>query len=277
VPRDVWRSLPPGPRRVFFEMIHDLWRRRGMPSGRAIAVGLRRAKAPVQPTQGTVNNLLDGPRLPQWDNVAAVIRYLGARPVDYLPLWRAAKAPPEDHRGRLDLTPVGSELELKSLIRSRGYTSHSTLLIRAPVAGQGDDEWQWAEIEDVLKLVSAAIRCLDNKDHASIARCLFGIDAGWRDMTLSQRREEVAEILHRSPRTIQRMQAGLIAEVASALTTMLTTLSRDELQEIINQQDIITSAEADATDKVMRDRLAALKAHYAGPSPATAAERGSLS
>jgi hypothetical protein len=249
-----------------------------MPSGRAIADGLRRAKAPFRPTQGTVNNLLDGPRIPQWENAAAVIRYLGRRPDDYLPYWRAAKAaspaaeaPPPDDQHVLDLTGAGSELELKSLIRSRGYASHNTLLIRTPLGGRGDDEWQRVEMEYVLKFVDAAISRLRNDDHELVARCLFGIDAGWRDMSLSQRREEVADILHRSPRTIQRMQTTLITEVALAMTAMLKTLSPGELQKVIDQRDIITPAEADTVAADLRGRRAALKAGSAGASPATAA------
>lgn len=279
MPRDAWRSLPPGPQRTFFELVNDLWCRRGMPSGRAIADGIRRAGAPVRPTQGTVNNLLDGPRIPRWDNAAEVIRYLGRPPSDYLAYYNQARAaatePPAGsqdgrHEFRIDMTGAASELELMSLLRSRGYAGHETLL-----AGRADDgERQPAEIEYVLRFVDAAISRLHDRDREMVARCLFGIDAGWREMSLVKRREEVAGILHRSPRTIYRMQDALITDVAAAMTAMIKTLSLGELQEVISQHDIVTEAEAEAgaeafAEAIAERRRAWVAAQEQGPAGAS--------
>jgi hypothetical protein len=272
MPRDTWRNLPRGPQRTFFGLVNDLWRSQGMPSGRAIAKGISKRGARVMISQGTVNNLLDGPRIPLWDNAAEVIRYLGGHPQDYLPYYnqarRAAAVPPPDPRdggdmAGIDMTGAGSELELRSLLRSRGYAGHETLLGQS----KDDGEWQPAGIEYVLKFVDAAISRLDDGDRKVVASCLFGIDAGWREMSLVERREQAAELLHRSPRTIYRMQDALITDVAAAMTTMLRTMSPGELSEVISKQDILTPAKAESLSERLRAKLAAQRQDPARASP----------
>lgn len=280
MPRDAWRSLPPGLQRAFFANIHDLWRAQGMPSARSIAEGLRRQKAPVQPGHVTVSNLLNGPSVPGWDIAAEVIKYLKGDPEEHLPYWRQARAAASagarsscdsDSDFVLDLTGAGGELELKALMRSCGYDSHSTLLLLTPVGARGGES-RPADMDFVLRFVDAAIDHLEDHDRELIARCLFGIDAGWREMTLAARREEVADILRRSPRTIARMQSALITDVAAVMTVMLKNMTPGELHEVIGLQNIITAADAEEGHQKLLEKLAAVERDSVKSLPAAGQE-----
>ncbi|MEG8184624.1 hypothetical protein GZH49_40000 [Nocardia terpenica] len=90
MPRDAWKKLPPGPQRLFFETINALWESQGLPSGHTIARALSKNRTTAM-SQGTVNNMLSGPRLSNWDNTSALIRHLEREPSDFLPLWLDAK------------------------------------------------------------------------------------------------------------------------------------------------------------------------------------------
>lgn len=88
MPRNAWMELPEGPAREFFAGMDNLWWSRGAPSGRRISAELK--SLGVYVSQGTVQNLLNGPRLPRWETVAAVVRHLAGDPAVFLALWRAA-------------------------------------------------------------------------------------------------------------------------------------------------------------------------------------------
>jgi hypothetical protein len=262
MPGEAWRSLPPGPQRTFFQLLHDMWRSHGEPSSRAIAAGIRRSGARARPGHVTVHNMLTGSHLPRWEHAAEVIRQLGRTPADYLSYYNqardAATAAVSGPRGgqeefEIDMTEVGCRLELKSLLRSRGY-GHETLMYR----GTGDDgEPQRAELEHVLKFVDAAISRLHDRDRQGVAEALFGIDWGWREMSLVERRAELADILHRSPRTIYRMQGSLVDDVAAEMAAMLGTLSPGELGEVISQRTVVTEAQAREFSEKLQAKLAA--------------------
>ncbi|MER5417642.1 hypothetical protein [Streptomyces virginiae] len=81
-------DLPAGPTREFFAALNDLWWNRGTPSGRRISTDLKRRETYI--SQGTVQNMINGPRLPKWENVAAVVRYLNGNHDSFLTAWRAA-------------------------------------------------------------------------------------------------------------------------------------------------------------------------------------------
>ncbi|MEV0676467.1 hypothetical protein AB0I60_08075 [Actinosynnema sp. NPDC050436] len=232
MPRDAWKRLPPGPQRLFFEKLNELWESQGLPSGRAIAAALGKNRRTVM-SQGTVNNMLNGPRISNWDNASALIRYLGREPRDFLPLWRDAKKAqhtatrpveseefPEQFSRVGDMTSAGVELELKSLMRSRSYFNHQTLLIRKPSTKSWTDDDRLT-MDEVLELVDRAIGTLADETRRWTARVLFGITKDLRVKSLAERREVVAKELNRSPRTIQRLQPTLIEEVGEALTTIL--------------------------------------------------------
>lgn len=85
MPREAWMELPEGPARRFFESLNELWWSRGAPSGRRIAKELCERNAKI--SQGTVQNLINGPRLSTWDNVARVVRHLGGDRETFLQLW----------------------------------------------------------------------------------------------------------------------------------------------------------------------------------------------
>lgn len=88
MPRNAWMDLPEGPTRRFFADLNDLWWSQGAPSGRRIAAALKDSKEAV--SQGTVQNLLNGPKLPKWETAAAVVRHLGGDHESFRSLWCVA-------------------------------------------------------------------------------------------------------------------------------------------------------------------------------------------
>lgn len=222
MPRNAWKELPPGPPRMFFSAINELWISQGAPSSRTIAKALEKTQDAV--SHGTIDNLIDGPNLPRWSTVSVVIGNLGcSNPDAYLNLWRVAFK--HAHRKKtflsdIDWIPGGVDSELRSLLRSRGYEDHKTLLIREPSKTPGA-EFDWFTIAEVLELVDQGIEELYNADRRFAARILFGIEPQWRESSLSERRQAVAKALDRAPRTIQRWQETLIDDVGAIVTQIM--------------------------------------------------------
>ena len=222
--RDAWRELPPGPQRLFFEKVNELWWEREAPSGRKIAEALQERK--VRITQGTVNNLLNGPRMPFWDTVAlVVVRYLGGDRQAFLALWRDAKqaqnAAAEYTQSETpstfvfpDLSEAGSFFELRSLLRSsRSGSNHRSLLI--------DETGRQLSYQESLALVNGITDELPFAEDRLLARALFGLDPHTRDMTLTERRTWAGNELKRTTRTVRRREQSLVDQMAEILAARL--------------------------------------------------------
>lgn len=224
--RDAWETLPPGPQRLFFEKVNELWWERDAPSGRAIAAALRRRNARI--SQGTVNNLLNGPRIPRWDTVGlVVVRLLGGDRQGFLALWRDAKkaqdvgdsiqARPQEGSSRSAVvlraenmpgfTEAGLVFELRSLLRGR--PDHQSLLL--------DSDGERLSFREAQQLVDDAIDELPS-EWKSPARALFGLQGPYSHVApLVLRRERAAEVMSVSERTVRRREADIVAALAEIL------------------------------------------------------------
>ncbi len=226
--RDAWEALPPSPQRLFFEKVNELWWERDAPSGRAIAAALSRRGAHI--SQGTANNLLNGPRIPRWDTVSlVVVRLLGGDRQAFLALWRDAKraqdagdstqTPPREGSSRSafvlrsenmpGFTEAALVFELRSLLRGR--PDHQSLLLDADGERLSLREAQW--------LVANAINELPS-EWVSAARALFGLGgphgSGPR-LPLVLRRRRAADVMMVSERTVRRREADIVSALAEIL------------------------------------------------------------
>jgi hypothetical protein len=249
MPRESWINLPAGPVRDFFGSINDLWAGAGEPSGRSIAAGLRAHHVVI--TQGTVNNLLNGPRLPLWDNAGAVIRYLGGDVDEFLRLWVRARRsqrrtlggpvstaptfalPPPGRSTEPGLSAAAVSADLRTLRRvgimgigvrpfdgapasgARGRWQPRLTALRAGMDLPPEDRGHPAHLV-VARVIEEAVGELDLESR-TVARIVFGLDPAHQHRRLLDRYSAAAEALGLSVRTIRRRADWITEEIAERI------------------------------------------------------------
>ena len=233
MPRNAWMSLPEGPARRFFASLNDLWWSRGAPSGRRISTELESHEVYV--SQGTVQNLLNGPRLPRWETADAVVRHLAGDPELFLSLWRAAaqspaSAPtmaPPSARAAGPINQFQLVRELAALRRTglsgRAALEHHSELELAVQAFLPQHERERLTTAAALReLLGTAAEQLDPVEQRA-ARVTFGLDqqsAGW---SAADRRRAAAALyavsIERFRKSHELSIFSNLAEVISVLYT----------------------------------------------------------
>jgi alkylhydroperoxidase family enzyme len=222
-------ELPEGPVRRFFESLNELWWSRGAPSGRRIAKEL--CERNVKISQGTVQNLINGPRISIWDNVARVVRHLGGDRETFLQLWvdaaryektarvktaSAARPREPDVAGFSDLGMVDFQSlvqELKTLrrvglLRSSEHPLVTLKLASRMLASPGTEDALPPRVA-ITRLLRRAVDHLDgtSRDAAAV---LFGLSQETADWPAADRRRRAAQMYRVSTERFRKDQEILL-------------------------------------------------------------------
>lgn len=256
MPRNSWMNLPEGPTRRFFASLNDLWWSKGAPPGRRISSELEASEVYV--SQGTVQNLINGPRLPKWETAAAVVHHLGGDHEAFLSLWRVAAqstllaarqepsggsphsgsgntlpptmSPPDHSASAVDLLdPSALETELREL-RLRGLTRSTVeslpglALAVVKVLPQSKREGM-TRATTARELLLRAARQLDPVQQRA-ATALFGLEGPERDLPASERRKRAAYAYGVTVERFRKSQERLIISHLAEIISVLCVSSR---------------------------------------------------
>ncbi|MET9108360.1 hypothetical protein [Streptomyces zhihengii] len=220
-------ELPEGASRRFFESLNELWWSRGAPSGRRIAKEL--CERNIKISQGTIQNLINGPRISTWDNVARIVRYLGGDRETYLRLWvdavrsekTASTAAPREpdavgtpdlgnlvHQdsgkqdvaglsdlGRVDLQSLVEELRTLRRVGLLHSSEHSLIALKLAsrmLASPGTEDSIPPRVA-ITRLLRRAVDHLEGTSREAAA-VLFGLSPGTADWSAADRRQRAAQL-----------------------------------------------------------------------------------
>lgn len=240
MPRDAWMELPEGPARRFFESLNELWWSRGAPSGRRIAKEL--CERNIKISQGTIQNLINGPRISTWDNVARVVRHLGGDRETFLRLWvdaarsektagakTASTAAPREpdavgtpDLGRVDLQSLVEELRTLrrvGLLRSSEHSLITLKLASRMLASPGTQESIPPRVA-ITRLLRRAVDHLDGTSREAAA-VLFGLSSETGDWPAADRRRRAAQLYGVSVERFRKNQEmALVTALAESVVVV---------------------------------------------------------